>query len=325
MPNHLGGGSRPYVGLAAGERAHSRTKVRAGQTAEHPACGTRTAEHVWMDASKDGAMKKTKKEAGVFLNWGVQRRVLKTCVRMEPLEFVQLPELSELTERELEEFKLQHGTRCETPRHAIRYGQLCMALENYLKSCGASGSVEAISKLDSELESKSMLKFIMCDIAPSNGAVASGKGESASSGRANSSSSGRFTFNIDTSGDSLSELDKSKQLALREDAEKCFDDKKAMADIETLQRVVREDDTATPEDVVAVDAELATFVGPLASSADQGAVRVALKRLRTFIRSLSRERPGETPEKKLTLLERHWSEYVWSCIERAQDPTAIAP
>jgi len=81
-----------------------------------------------------------------------------------------------------------------------------------------------------------------------------------------------------------------------------------MADIETLQRVVREDDTATPEDVVAVDAELATFVGALASSEDEGAARVALKRLRTFIRSLSRERPGETPEKKLTLLERHWSE-----------------
>ena len=94
------------------------------------------------------------------------------------------------------------------------------------------------------------------------------------------------------------------------------------ADIDTLQRVVREDDTATPQDVAAVDAELATFVGALASSEDRGA---ALKRLRTFILSLSREQPGETHEKKLTLLERHWSEYVWSCIERAQDPTAIAP
>ena len=98
-----------------------------------------------------------------------------------------------------------------------------------------------------------------------------------------------------------------------------------MADIETLQRVVREDDTATPEDVVAVDAELAKFVGAMASSEDQGAVRVALKRMRMFIRSLSRERPEETPEKKLTLLERHWSVYVWGCIERAQDPTAVAP
>ena len=98
-----------------------------------------------------------------------------------------------------------------------------------------------------------------------------------------------------------------------------------MADIETLQRVVREDDTATPEDVVAVDAELAKFVGAMGSSEDQGAARVALKRLRAFIRSLSRERSEETHEKKLTLLERHWSEYVWSCIERAQDPTAIAP
>ena len=97
------------------------------------------------------------------------------------------------------------------------------------------------------------------------------------------------------------------------------------ADIDTLQRVVREDDAATPQDVAAVDAELATFVGALASSEDRGAARVALKRLRTFIRSLSRERPEETHEKKLTLLERHWSEYVWSCIERAQDPTAIAP
>ena len=39
----------------------------------------------------------------------------------------------ELTERVLEEFRLQEGAPCPTPMHAIRYSQLCMALEGHLK------------------------------------------------------------------------------------------------------------------------------------------------------------------------------------------------
>ena len=50
------------------------------------------------------------------------------------------------------------------------------------------------------------------------------------------------------------------------------------ADIDTLKRVVRADVAATPENVAAVDAELAAFVGELACSADDGPRQSALDR-----------------------------------------------